>query len=60
MDKNLKNSLLKKGGKKALKEYNQKKRGPIAGMNTGTRVHTDQRYKDPKHKGKLYKEGEYD
>lgn len=45
MDKTLKRNLLKKGGKKALAEYNRMNRGPIAQMNTGTRVHTDQRKK---------------
>lgn len=56
MDKNLKVSLLKKGGKKALAEYNRMNRGPIAQMNTGTRVHTDQRKKSPKHKKRIFEE----
>lgn len=56
MDKNLKINLLKKGGKKALAEYNRLNRGPIAQMNTGTRVHTDQRKKKPKHKNRIFEE----
>lgn len=56
MDKNLKVNLLKKGGKKALAEYNRLNRGPIAQMNTGTRVHTDQRKKKPKHKNRIFEE----
>lgn len=56
MDKNLKVSLLKKGGKKALAEYNRMNRGLIAQMNTGTRVHTDQRKKKPKHKNRIFEE----
>lgn len=43
-----------KGGRKALAEYNRMNRGPIVQMNTGTRVHTDQRKKKPKHKNRMF------
>lgn len=56
MNKTLKTQLLKKGGKKALKEYNALNRIPPAMMNIGTRTHTDARHKTPKHKNKIYEE----
>lgn len=59
MDEILKKELLKKGGKKALAEYNRKRRSPIANMNTGTRTHMDVLHKKPKHKNRLL-EGEWE
>lgn len=56
MDKKLKEELLKKGGKRAVKEYAELNRGPVVQMNTGTRVHTDKRHKQEKHKGKMFEE----
>lgn len=50
MEKELRVQLLRSGGKKALKKYNDSKRATVALMNTGTRVHTDKRYRKPKHK----------
>ena len=51
MDENTRIGLLKKGGKKALAEYNRVT-GPD--MNLGTRVHADERYKKPKHKNRAF------
>ena len=50
MEKELRVQLLRSGGKKALKKYNDSKRATVALMNTGTRVHMDKRYRKPKHK----------
>ena len=45
MDENTRIGLLKKGGKKALAEYNRLNRVTGPDMNLGTRVHADERYK---------------
>lgn len=57
MDKNLRVALLKKGGKKALADFNRLNRVTGPDMNLGTRAHDDLRYKKPKHKAKLFEEG---
>lgn len=54
MDKNTRIGLLKKGGKKALAEYNRLNRVTGPDVNLGTRVHTDERYKKPKHKNRTF------
>lgn len=56
MEKELRIALLKKGGKKALANYNKLNRATGPAMNLGTRVHEDTRYKRPKHKGKMFEE----
>ena len=56
MDKELRIALLKKGGKKALADYNKLNRATGPEMNIGTRVHEDARYKRLKHKGKMFEE----
>lgn len=56
MEKNIRIGLLKKGGKKALEQYNKLNRVTGPAMNLGTRVHQDMRYRKPKHKAKLYEE----
>ncbi|MCD8083575.1 MAG: hypothetical protein LUE86_08770 [Clostridiales bacterium] len=56
MDKKEKELVLQSGGKKALKKRGALDRAPMVPMNTGTRVHADQRYKDPKHKGRMFEE----
>lgn len=56
MDKNLKIALLKKGGKKALADFNRLNRVTGPDMNLGIRTHEDLRFKRPKHKERLYEE----
>lgn len=50
MSRDLRISILKSGGKKALKEFNRKRRAGTVPMNTGTRVHTDAKHRKPKYK----------
>lgn len=56
MDKELRVHLLRSGGKKALKNFNDSKRAPVTPFNTGTRTHTDLRYKKPKHKNREFED----
>lgn len=56
MDKQLRIALLKKGGKKALADFNRLNRVTGPDMNLGTRAHEDLRYKKPKHKNRLFGE----
>lgn len=49
MTKELRISILKSGGKKALAEFNRKRRASIVDMNTGVRVHIDKKHKKEKY-----------
>ena len=54
MSRELRIAILKQGGKKALSEFNRKRRAPGADMNTGERFHEDRRRKKPKHPGRMW------
>lgn len=56
MEKELRIHLLRSGGKKALKKFNDSKRVPTAPFNIGTRTHADLLYKKPKHKNQEFEE----
>ena len=49
MTKELRISILKSGGKKALAEFNRKRRTSIVDMNTGVRIHIDKKHKKEKY-----------